>query len=454
MHRHLFWLVVALLPPLAFAQDRPPPSRAEYDAHTSGWISVREKGATGNGSTDDTVAIQAALEAGAGGEVYFPPGKYLITAKLTTQPGTRIRGDGFGSVLKKGANGYMLNLARWSSVESLAFDGNSKSFTGGGIEITTGDNTPSIANQGHQRIERCAFWGMDGYAVDYTVPNKGWMSKVARCTFGPAATALAAVRWPDEPTHGGNRSVLDSYSALPIVNVNGADNGIVEGNAAGTLAPAGTNQGIVFPAGTSYRAKKIVVAHNRFGIMNATINIRGIDLQFSDNELAGSVIFESNARNDGAANVSWRADNTAVSVIDNSGTSNWILLAKPQDFKCAWTSSGEQPSFGNADVRCQWTRSGAEVHATYFIKFGSTSTFGSGTWYFSVPIARYSSLGTDYVGIAYLGNQPGVARTLAYVKQPGVLELVSSAGAAVTANSPFTWNSSHTLIIDLTYHIF
>ena len=46
-------------------------------------VSVTDFGATGNGSTDDTAAIQAALTAAAGGQtVYCPPGVYKISATL------------------------------------------------------------------------------------------------------------------------------------------------------------------------------------------------------------------------------------------------------------------------------------------------------------------------------------------------------------------------------------
>src|SRR5215467_11441399 len=51
------------------------------------WLNVKDFGATGDGSTDDTAAIQAAINAAidqGGGTVYVPVGNYVITAPITT----------------------------------------------------------------------------------------------------------------------------------------------------------------------------------------------------------------------------------------------------------------------------------------------------------------------------------------------------------------------------------
>lgn len=67
-------------------------------------INVKEYGAVGNGTTDDTAAIQAALDyantvAGAsastgGCTVYLPTGTYLISSALRVYAETTLRGDG------------------------------------------------------------------------------------------------------------------------------------------------------------------------------------------------------------------------------------------------------------------------------------------------------------------------------------------------------------------------
>lgn len=64
-------------------------------------VSVKDFGAVGNGIANDTVAIQAAINAAqakGGGAVYFPTGNYVITSTLViTGNEIVLRGDGIGA---------------------------------------------------------------------------------------------------------------------------------------------------------------------------------------------------------------------------------------------------------------------------------------------------------------------------------------------------------------------
>lgn len=110
-------------------------------------LSVADLGATGDGTTDDTAAIQAciaAVIAQGGGTVYFPPGTYLITSTLTCgTSGVRFAGAGrFVSVIKQSTaseNGMTLSrdstnsFTRGLTFERLTFEG-----PGDGTSTATG----------------------------------------------------------------------------------------------------------------------------------------------------------------------------------------------------------------------------------------------------------------------------------------------------------------------------
>jgi hypothetical protein len=57
-------------------------------------VSVKDFGAVGNGTTDDTAAIQAAITAVDSGTVFFPKGNYKTTAKLSTAYGKVVKLQG------------------------------------------------------------------------------------------------------------------------------------------------------------------------------------------------------------------------------------------------------------------------------------------------------------------------------------------------------------------------
>ena len=74
-------------------------ARTQHDKNAD-VVSVKDFGAVGNGSTDDTAAIQAAIDAvtslsGAsrGGEVFLPAGCYRTTAQILLKHGVSLRGQ-------------------------------------------------------------------------------------------------------------------------------------------------------------------------------------------------------------------------------------------------------------------------------------------------------------------------------------------------------------------------
>ena len=74
------------------------------------YVSVKDFGAVGDGVTDDTAAIQAALNSGS---VYFPETSnyYLISDALTMIDGTTVDGDGYKSLIRQTVAGKNVFVA-------------------------------------------------------------------------------------------------------------------------------------------------------------------------------------------------------------------------------------------------------------------------------------------------------------------------------------------------------
>lgn len=110
----------------------------------SDWINVKAHGAIGNGTTDDTAAIQASINAlpSGGGVVYLPSGTYKITSALTIVSDIFLRGAGANATIIKQtsttAHGIYALTARRMSFEDLQILGPGKGVgSGTGIYLDT-----------------------------------------------------------------------------------------------------------------------------------------------------------------------------------------------------------------------------------------------------------------------------------------------------------------------------
>ena len=86
------------------------------------FVSVKDFGATGDGTTDDTSAIQAALNVG--GKLYFPTGTYIFNSDITFS--TNVTIDLCGSTLKRGstAGTTLICTGTYFNLQNGIIDGN------------------------------------------------------------------------------------------------------------------------------------------------------------------------------------------------------------------------------------------------------------------------------------------------------------------------------------------
>jgi hypothetical protein len=86
-------------------------------------VNVLDFGAVGDGVTDDTVALQAALDAAAGGVLFVPEGQYIVSETLYIPAGTALCGEGKYSLWTNDVQGTVFittgagNAQRWTDID-------------------------------------------------------------------------------------------------------------------------------------------------------------------------------------------------------------------------------------------------------------------------------------------------------------------------------------------------
>ena len=259
-------------------------------------VSVKTYGAVGNGTTNDTTAIQAASNAipASGGILLFPPGVYLVTSQITVPSNTIVQGQGatlLGSFAVAQAILTNRNFAATTltdhdiTVRDLTLDYGSSPPNGGSHAIHfmmvrnvcvtnctfqcrgAGDGV-SLPGSYNAIIEGCTAYGFTNSAYDFW-----WGCSNGRVIGCYAETAASAqmVAWNPENT-AEQSNALSSYSFM-LANCTLVCTGpnaipsqlepLVGGNYAGNIAVLGNtfyNSYLVMRGATS----NAVVANNVF----------------------------------------------------------------------------------------------------------------------------------------------------------------------------------------------
>lgn len=130
-------------------------------------ISVKDQGAVGDGSTDDTTAFTAAataLTSASGGTLIIPPGTYILNDDLALPSNTHVIGYGQPTLKVKASstsNPLLLGVGSSESditVEGITFDGNRSN-------ITSTNNLITIAGATRVRFVRCVFTNTRGVTL-------------------------------------------------------------------------------------------------------------------------------------------------------------------------------------------------------------------------------------------------------------------------------------------------
>jgi hypothetical protein len=119
-----------------------------------------------------------------------------------------------------------------------------------------------------------------------------------------------------------------------------------------------------------------------------------------------------------------------------------------------WASTGTQPALGNGTIAGRYTKIGNTVHAIVTLTVGSTTTFGTGAWSFSMP-STMLPLTTQMAGAGTAIDTSDSGKVYGLVVRKASTTTVFPynilTSTILSASSPFTWAQGDVLTLQVTY---
>lgn len=254
-------------------------------------VSVKDFGAVGDGSNNDTTAIQAAITAvsgAGGGVVYFPPGTYLINAALTMgTSGVSLIGAGPSTSIIKNSGGATNAITATSCngfyIKDIGFS-HSTSSTGAAIQLAScgtsgaGVLVDNIATAGHRTA-----LNLTGTTSSLIVSRSVWTTPGSSATergvaHGSSGSVTAC--WNIGNGQGKDIELTSSGSISLDNNVLNSASGSLTFNASYTGPGSGANtivNNTMFAAfsygGLATEPANTQVGNNQGSFFNPTVNV-------------------------------------------------------------------------------------------------------------------------------------------------------------------------------------
>jgi len=134
-----------------------------------------------------------------------------------------------------------------------------------------------------------------------------------------------------------------------------------------------------------------------------------------------------------------------------------------QSYTPVWTASVTNPNIGNGTIIGRYCVIGKTCHVSIQLQAGSTTTFGSGNYFLSIPVAaKNNGVAFAYFGIGHIRNigvasYPVIIQLEPYTNASKTTYIiVTTAGTTSlywTPTAPFTFGNTDLFWMNLTYEI-
>lgn len=409
--------------------------------------------AKGDGVTDDTAAIQAAINTGR--SLVFPEGTYSCTALTQTANSQQFVGIGNAILRRRGGAAPVLTASGRALVFSnLVFRGD---FAGSGdCLVTSGDNIV---------LDHCASWTNTGYAL-WAKGNGTRIIGTGDIYYSPDA-AGAAIAIGVTGTNTLYAQIMGIATSTSAVGIKYFDHG------ASGISNCQLNT-VDMTSGAAYVSNcRIVgnyIAKKSFNIIegctisgNVTLgdgvtSLSGIGFGALVFVQAGSTMTINTNIRDSVLNLE-QIETSGVTVVDNlTGTATDVgntIYTGERTYTPSWMAASVNPTLGNGTLVGKYTRTGRTVTDQITLTIGSTTANGTGEYTFTLSHQPKSS--TKYSGAGVITD---VGANLYVVtsrtKSDGTKNMAvfsNGVGTGVQQNSPMTWATGDTMEVTVNYPV-
>jgi len=286
------------------------------------YVSVKDFGAVGDGTTDDTAAIQAAVTASAGKKIYMPKGTYKVTSQIICPSGTWLYGDGAGETI----------ISAVDNVSPLLFqDASVVEYTGAGISnLTVKGNGAAVRLVTVNEVwgftaEHCRVYGSPGVLRCFEIQRYSFECQITSCRITDADESCIYLNeisgelpngcWIQNCDFSPNASGYCVYDEAQTTRIIG--NWFEFATLLGGTGVYSTGSPIIIgnnlSGGYNGTAAVNLVGTNNAIISNNKINVYGIAMQ-------GVVV--NGCTNTNITDNSWNVDAAQYCVILNNGCTN------------------------------------------------------------------------------------------------------------------------------------
>lgn len=115
-----------------------------------------------------------------------------------------------------------------------------------------------------------------------------------------------------------------------------------------------------------------------------------------------------------------------------------------------WTSTGTAPALGDGTLTGAYIQVGKLVHYRIALTMGSTTTYGTGSYAFSLPVATTALISGGTVS-CFDNSAAAIFPRHTYINTTTTVAPTSEGGVRISATSPFTFAVSDLVNIAGTY---